>query len=86
MKDKVIKIVFNIRIVFRRPIFFMAKVKKYQVFKTVTYQSWSDPSFGNGGGSYSPDITKNIEITVTNTLMEAENLVKELKKLDYGMF
>ncbi len=34
------------------------EVKGYDVFVEVALQYWDDPTYGNGGGSYSPEIVK----------------------------
>ena len=67
---------------FKKRMFFYPDKKVYEVWKHSTIEYWSDPSYGNGGGSWSPPTKRKEKIITFDTLMEADGFIRELKKLE----
>jgi hypothetical protein len=44
------------------------KNKGYDVYVEVLLQYWDDPSYGNGGGSYSPEVKKFLKATTKDLI------------------
>jgi hypothetical protein len=82
MKDKQItKPQYKIEIEFISNFIFL-KRKKYCIYKYCKVQKFSDPSYGNGGGSYNPTVEQKRLITYFDTFMEADSLKIEMEKYE----
>ena len=83
MQDKISNVEYKIWIVLKRCfiLFWRGKIKHYNLYKAEDLEYWSDDSYGNGGGSYSPQTTRKTLLLSSRDYSEVFNLKLEYQQL-----